>query len=176
MAPSLVSDLATRRSRHRELPPLQMPSSPMLDEKQLPCIMITPSSPCHEYDYQVHYFEPEKLQPRFFSSVHRALCGGVALPDSPLPYSYGSQRDVGRWSTAKRFRVVLMMAAFLFFALHLLAIPKMESHNLFGVFAGANGQGPSVSAWDGWSPVAPATEATGSPYHSLDDIATSTLL
>lgn len=154
----------------------------------LPCIMITPSSPIHEYDYEIHYFEKPERQASssscrgFFSSLRQAFCpssscssssrnsAAIALPDSPaIPtYGYTASSTDRSWSASRRFRMILALAAVLFFALHLIALPKMQT-GVYEVFSthhmhdgGAQMMDDAVPSWEtvsDWQPAPAAHEA-----------------
>lgn len=119
--------------------------------------MITPSSPTHEYDYQIHYFQAEKRQPGFFSSIRDAFTPGsrssyIALPESPNPnYLPTTTTQRSSWSVSKRFRAVLLLAACLFFMLHLCVLPKVADHGLYDVFtahSGSQQMDDAVALWE----------------------------
>lgn len=151
----------------------------------LPCIMITPSSPTHEYDYEIHYFEKPEAQASssrcrgFFSSVRQAFCpssssctsrnsAAIALPDSPAisTYGYTASSTDRSWSASRRFRMILALAAVLFFALHLIALPKMQTgvYEVFSTHHMHDGapqmMDDAVASWEtvsDWQPAPPAT-------------------
>ncbi|KAG8995199.1 hypothetical protein FRB90_000244, partial [Tulasnella sp. 427] len=137
--------MMSMNEKHQELN-LRSPSTSSTGScsNMLPCIMITPSSPIHEYDYEIHYFDSPEPQAsssgrrRFFSSIRRAFCpssssssSAIALPDSPSVSKYGytssSSSSDRSWSASRRFRMILALAAVLFFALHLIVLPKMHN-------------------------------------------------
>jgi len=142
--------------------------SPIDEKAQLPCIMITPSSPTHEYDYQIHYFQPAKQQPGFFSCVRQAFSSSrgsyIALPDSPnpnYPVTTNQRSTTSGWSVSKRFRAVLLLAACLFFMLHLCVLPKVDTglYDALTAHAGSQQTDDAVALWE----VVPGTEGTSTP-------------
>lgn len=156
------------------LPPLIM--SPYMNEKDLPCIMITPSSPVRERDFQLHQYEPEKLQPGFLSHVRHAfwMPSDTSLQTQLESYPYGQSAHSG-WSASKRFRVLLMLAACLFFALHLFVLPKAENGGFH--FPGSGHLGSSD--WEEWtdgSVVSVEIPSTTMPAATVDEIISASML
>jgi len=119
----------------------------MSEKSQLPCIMVTPSSPVHDHDYKVFYFDQEKLQPGLFHQIRRTVWSPPSEDESP----YGSSRST--WTAAKRVRFMLMVLACLFIALHLLALPKMETglYDVFSTHSGSHQMDDSVALWEDWN-------------------------
>ncbi|KAG8901174.1 hypothetical protein FRB99_005507 [Tulasnella sp. 403] len=155
--------------------------SPINEKDQLPCIMITPSSPVHEHDFQLHYFEPEKLQPGFFNQIRGAFCPthpAIALPGSPPVYSQYGQAPTSSWSASKRFRVVLLLVAFLFFLLHLLLMPMDGETGLYEAFSSHSGpqhMDDTLAVWETLKAASAVTNAppVATPLTSIHDIATA---
>jgi len=158
-----------------------------IDEKeqfQTPCIMVTPSSPVHEHDYQVHYFEPERLQPGMLYSMRRALQwqNGIALPADQ--YAYGPDAS-DNWSASKRFRVIIMLIAALFFALHVFVLPTEYHHHhyhgdaasgpdaLATPHAGSQSLDDAIGSWAAWKQGAPAPQPVHTTTMTMDDVLAS---
>lgn len=165
--------------------------SPIDEKAQLPCIMITPSSPTHEYDYQIHYFQTAKQQPGFFSSIRQVFSTSsrgsyIALPDSPnpnYPVATGLRSTTSGWSVSKRFRAVLLLAACLFFMLHLCVLPKVDTglYDALTAHAGSQQMDDVVALWEvvpgteGTSTLASEPETTGFAFDADDTVAGSLL-
>ncbi|KAG9040814.1 hypothetical protein FS837_013057 [Tulasnella sp. UAMH 9824] len=170
--------LMSMNEKHLQVDASSPSSSSGSCHNMLPCIMITPSSPTHEYDYEVHYFEAPEPQPSrscgFFSSIRKAFCPSssctsrgdapaIALPDSPSVSQYGYTSSTDRsWSASRRFRMILALAVVLFFSLHLIALPKMD-HGMYEVFSTDHSHDgelhDAVTSWETvseWQPAPPA--------------------
>jgi len=139
------------------LPALAM-GSPLNEKDMLPCIMITPSTPVHESDFEIHYFaQPEKSQRGFFGnlwSIFSPPTYRITLPDSEDAYPYGPEARSSRWPAARRFRTFLFLFGLLFFALHLLVVPRGE-HGVFDMIHTAHrvsddAYNPAL-VWEGWT-------------------------
>jgi len=138
------------------LPPLTM--VPLFGEKEiLPCIMITPSTPIHETDFEIHYFPPVKRQSGFFGHIRDVFSftptHSIALSNTSDTCPYGQTfLPSSRWPAMKRFRAFLLMMAAIFIAVHLFVLP-LEDDGLYRVFQGHRGgyieAYPSAIVWEG---------------------------
>ncbi|KAG8856787.1 hypothetical protein FRB96_006291 [Tulasnella sp. 330] len=144
--------------------------SPIINEKGLPCIMVTPSTPAHETDFEIFYFTPEPKQPGFFSNIRQLFASTrqhrIALPDSPSPsptsastrHAYGQMETTPHqtWSAAKKLRVFLTVLGALFFALHLIIIPHATG-GIYNIFHDASSNSDSTYGsallWEGLAEV-----------------------
>jgi len=136
--------------------------------------MITPATPRHARDFEIHYFTPEKPQWGFLARISNAFSSTpihrIALPDYPDEFSYGSSPSPKGWSAVKRFRAFLLLVTAVFIALHLFILPSGEN-GLFDVLQGHRAEQTHGSAlvWEGWvEPPAPI-RSTVTPS-LLDDI------
>jgi len=183
----MAAPLFTTRARRPILPPLDLPSlspptmtSPVNEKDLLPCIMITPSSPVHDSDFEIFYFEPEKRSPGFFSNVLDVLSSPsrhpIALPYTPDTLPYGqSPVSNNRWSAVKRIRAFVLLMAAAFIALHLLVLPHGDEgfYNVFQGHPGSDKTYGSASVWEGWE-VPPASNSKAMTTATLDDVLTTT--
>ncbi|KAG9015763.1 hypothetical protein FRB93_012328 [Tulasnella sp. JGI-2019a] len=172
------------------LPAITMPS-PIINEKgSLPCIMVTPSSPAHDTNFEIFYFTPEQKPYRrgFFSNIREVFSSftptyhRIALPESPNPdetpliqppTSYGRiVTPRSSWSATKRLRAFLMILGAIFFALHLVIIPQITG-GVFNVFRqeqdALDQTYGSAKLWEGWE-AAPIVKGSEEPVMHIETV------
>jgi len=163
------------------LPALTMALSPVDEKDLLPCIMITPSTPVHERDLEIHYFTPEKPRAGFFASIRDLISWTpsrrIVLPDSQENYQYGSATaPAKKWSAMKRFRAFLLLTATMFVALHVFALSHGDD-GLYDVFRGGySGSAPAYPAalvWE-WETAPTTSESTPAASSVVDDVLATT--
>jgi len=175
-APAFASSQQSRRSAPLSLnlsalPPYKM-ASPVGEKDALPCIMITPSTPVHDEDFEIHYFHPMKRQQGFLGHIRDAFSltptHRITLSSAPDAFSYG-QTSPTRWPAVRKFRTFLLMLATLFIGVHLFVLP-VEDDGLYRVLQGHQGgsTGPFTSAIV-WSDVEPVSNSAESAIASTAD-------
>lgn len=137
----------------------------------LPCILITPSTPVHEADFEIHYFPlPEKPRRKFLGSISNLFSFTqptyrITLPDSPDAYPYGPTARGSGWSAAKRLRTFLFLFGMLFVALHLFVLPYGEFDMLRTKhYTSGDPHNPAL-VWEGWTE---PPKAAASKYGDLE--------
>jgi len=154
------------------LPVLSM-GSPVNEKDPLPCIMITPSTPTHDRDFEILYFTPAKPRSGFFGHIRDvfslAPTHRIALPDSPDAFPYGqSTTPSKRWSVLKKFRAFLVLMAAIFVLVHLFVLPH-EEDGLYVFQSHHRGTAqiyPSALVWEDWV----ETPATSEPAHAVSSV------
>jgi len=163
------------------LPKLTTMLSPTNEKDVLPCIMITPSTPIHDRDFEIHYFMPEKPQRGLFARISSAFTSTpthrIALPDYPDEFVHGNS-PLPAWPLVRRLRALILLLVAFFIGLHLFVLPNGES-GLLDVLQGhhANEAHGTPLVWEGWvePPIPIGSSASPSPVPDLSPTATARL-